>query len=227
MSRLVVSIVCILSVALASSFGQDKKASVANQETKGICSPITPDNRGTITITCTGFSERQNRQILDFLHQLSAEQAKDQDVLLQKLNEIIEALKSAERQAAPRTISEESQNMILKNNAWGICASVPIVVLAPSGDNEAIALAGQFRDLFRRAGRISKVDYSRVTGPERDKTDVIIAPDPMDVCVPSYLMRGGAPLHLAMKIDSRGCDGAILPQRKDNSPVTWVLVCPK
>jgi hypothetical protein len=153
MSRFVVSIVCILSVALASSYSQDKKESVANQETKGICSPITPDNRGTITITCTGFSERQNRQILDFLHQLSAEQAKDQDVLLQKLNEIIETLKSAERQAVPRTISEESQRRILLDLDWGICALVPIVVVAPSGDNEAVTLAGQFRDLFRNAGQ--------------------------------------------------------------------------
>jgi predicted ribonuclease YlaK len=106
---------------------------------------------------------------LDFLHQLSLKQSSDQDALLKRLDEIIATMKATQRQASPRTISDELQQRILTSN-WGICAPEKVLIIAPSGDSEAQNLAGQVRTLLGRAGMDPRVIYE-VMKKEPGNTD--------------------------------------------------------
>jgi len=210
--------VFIVAGSLCAFAQAGTKQGPISEETKGVCSPIAPDNKGTITITCSGFSDKQNKQIMDFLKQLSSEQAKDQEVLLQKLDQIIATLRATQR---PRKITDEAATTILRSN-WGFCAQVPIIVVAPSGDDEAGSLAVQLVNLFSRAGRSSRVQYI----PEQQttaKADVIISADRFDLCPLSFMTGSGAVLNFSVS-SGTSCDGRPAQPPKDTK-ISLVYVC--
>ena len=111
---------CLISFWMIScaAFGQTKRP--ATNETKGTCSNIFNDNHGTIKITCTGFSQKQIEQITMLLKGISQTQAKDQDVLLQKLEEVLVAVK------AVQTPNPNKKVTSYKCNGWA-------VISGPSG----------------------------------------------------------------------------------------------
>jgi len=155
-------VLAVLTFGLLSNASRQRSPTPhADVETKGICSPIAPNNQGTITITCTGFSDKQNRQILDFLHQLSIKQAGDQDALLSKLDEIIAAVKATQRQSSPRIITGEVRQQILRSN-WGVCATEKVVIVAPTKDGEAQSLAEQIKKILDGVGMQPKVVYDEM-----------------------------------------------------------------
>jgi len=180
---------CLLSVMLVlvkppptlQKDGQSQK-----NETKGDCSSIAPNNSGNITITCSGFSDRQNQQIISFLKQLSSQQGKDQDIVLRRLDEIMSALKSAQLAATPRVISEEMQRYMLSDN-WAICAPQSVRIIAPRGNTEAGELAIQLRGFLRRVGQDAQVDYQDVRRERDDQTDLKFVLNQTDNCVSQYL----------------------------------------
>jgi hypothetical protein len=137
-------------------------------ETKGSCSPIAPDNRGTINITCSGFSEKQNKIIANFLQQLSSNQSKDQDVLLAKLNELLELTRSLERQSSRRIIPTEAMMGARSGFVWATCETTIAEVIVPHDDEEAAHLANQLADILRSGGVPSRVDFGNFPESKHD-----------------------------------------------------------
>lgn len=68
-----VPVLSMLALFIAAPIGVHAGQAAQQNETKGVCSPIAPDNRGSITINCSGFSDKQYRVLKDFLGQLSSE----------------------------------------------------------------------------------------------------------------------------------------------------------
>jgi hypothetical protein len=56
--------------------------------TSGPCSPIAPNNSGSITINCPGISKQQGEQILKLLNKIFAEKL-DMNAVMSKLDEIL------------------------------------------------------------------------------------------------------------------------------------------
>src|ERR1700687_2482479 len=59
--------------------------------TSAPCSPIAPDNTGTITINCSGISKEQGRKMLAILNKVLANQL-DPNEVMAKLDEILHAV---------------------------------------------------------------------------------------------------------------------------------------
>lgn len=59
--------------------------------TSAPCSPIAPDNKGTITINCPGIPKEQGQKTIDLLNRILAKGA-DTDALLVALNEKVDEL---------------------------------------------------------------------------------------------------------------------------------------
>ncbi len=154
-------------------------------ETKGSCSPIAPNNQGSIVIKCDGFTEKQNKILRDFLNQLSTAQAKDQDELITKLDEILEAVRATQLQITPRVISEETQQNILRS-AWGTCPTENVRIVAPHNDIEAEHLATQIRDIFRRGGMNAGVEYQDLKRGEQDP-DIKTVANFSNICGLNYV----------------------------------------
>lgn len=174
-------------------------------ETKGSCSPIAPDNRGTINITCSGFSEKQNKIIANFLQQLSSNQSKDQDVLLAKLNELLELTRSLERQNSRRTIPTEAMMGARTGFVWATCAATLAEIIVPHDDEEAAHLANQIGDILRSGGVPSRVAFGNF--PETtDDPDIRTVTDIEGMCAVNGLLVA-AQRTLVIKTDLINRDG--------------------
>jgi hypothetical protein len=89
-------VMCLILLPFTNTASaQSSTADSRNLETSGECSPISPDNQGTITIQCTGLSERQSKLILDLLRKISSRQSGDRDALMSKLDEVLATVKEA------------------------------------------------------------------------------------------------------------------------------------
>ena len=62
-------------------------------QTSGICSPVTGQVGGNLTITCSGISPAETRQIADILNKISGSQI-DPKILMGKIDEALNQLKS-------------------------------------------------------------------------------------------------------------------------------------
>jgi hypothetical protein len=168
--------VLILAVSMITllngASGQSAATSQVVTETKGSCSPIAPDNQGSITITCTGFSEKQNRQILGFIKQLSSDQAKDQEALLAKLDEVLAAIKASNGQSQ-RTISDEIQQRMRPSlDQFG---GQIVQINAPSGDMESSNLALRIKEILGAMGwQVLPVKYGAEPPPPENGFDFMI-----------------------------------------------------
>ena len=157
-------------------------------ETKGVCSPIALDNHGSITINCSGFSDKQYRVLRDFLGQLSSDQAKQQDLLLSRIDEILDALRKQATEAKPRVIPD-SDLQLIANAAWGQIPVSNVHLIAPAGDVEAENLAKQIAGVFRRGGMNVEMGYKPIRRGSNDPDLLVIRNATNAMCV-TYLLVG-------------------------------------
>jgi len=162
------ALVVLLAILSSSAYLMCQKNQVKSlpNETKGACSPIAPYNQGSITIKCNGFTEQQDKILLNLLRQLSMARSKDQDALISKLDQILDTL-HRRQQDNPRAISEEAQNRIFNAN-WGRCSTENVKIIAPHGDVEAQNFARQIRDIFQHVGMNAVVDFALLPKNEND-----------------------------------------------------------
>ena len=143
--------------------------------TQGACSPIAPNNTGSITIKCSGFSDKENEQILRILKGLSSDQAKEQESILSKLEEVLKTVKSTQRLALPRTVSNEARDKIYYFNL-SHDGPQQALVIAPQDDKESAALASQVRELIETAGwSVAPVIYEPIEPSGEQGYDVSVA----------------------------------------------------
>jgi hypothetical protein len=166
---------------------QSSTADSRNLETSGECSPISPNNQGTITIQCTGLSERQSKLILDLLRKISSRQSSDRDALMSKLDEVLATVKEAKRQSVPRVISPQKQEQIISYSSWGTCANGPVLIVAPNDDTEAQGLAVQLGRILRQVGRPADVVYQPMKKLPGNSVDFSIISNQTDPCTIRYL----------------------------------------
>ncbi len=77
----------LVVVLLLSSCGFAQQSST----TSGPCSPIAPNNSGSITINCPGMSKEQGKKMIDILNKILKNQI-DPSVVMEKLDEILKAV---------------------------------------------------------------------------------------------------------------------------------------
>jgi hypothetical protein len=152
----IIPILCLATLTALPSGQKDSASSHA--DTKGSCSPIAPNNQGSITITCKGFSDEQVKVITRFLHQLSSDQVKDQNQLLHKLDEILKAVQENQVRNNPRVIPDETIRQI-SYSPWATCSPENVRIIAPHDDQEASQLALQIQSIFRNNGMQARVEY--------------------------------------------------------------------
>ncbi len=152
-----------------------------NNSTGGICSPSLPDNHGSVTINCSGFSDKQLKLIDKFLNQLSAKQAEEQDILLQKMNTILEVVRSTESVVKPRRLSR-SDIMRLQRSGLNACAPVAIRFVVPPDDQEASDLAEEFSSVLSHRNLDSMVIYRQLP-PRQSDSDVSVSNGQQGVCL--------------------------------------------
>jgi hypothetical protein len=171
----------------AETSQQLRVASQSTVETRGSCSPIAPDNRGTINITCSGFSEKQNKIIADFIQQLSSNQSKDQDVLLAKLNELLELTRSLQLQTSRRIIPMEAMMGARSGFVWVACSTVNAEITVPHDDEEAAHLANQLAGILGSGGMPSRVDFGNFPESRHDP-DIRTVTDIRGMCAVNGLL---------------------------------------
>ncbi len=125
---------------------------VAQQSsTSGPCSPITPNNSGSITITCPGFSREQGDALLRIVNKIFANQL-DPNTVMSKLDEISLGIQDIQRRTGDRFITVAQANalaQILRQSP----DSVTAVIL---GDREANTYGRIVFSLLQNSGwRIS------------------------------------------------------------------------
>jgi hypothetical protein len=74
--------------------------------TSAPCSPIAPDNSGSITINCPGMSKEDGRKMIAILNRILANQI-DPDLVMVKLDEIQRGVSSIENELAEKKKEEE------------------------------------------------------------------------------------------------------------------------
>lgn len=177
----------VFIVLFSAVLGQSELPQQAKSETKGSCSPIIGENKGSITIKCTGFSEKQNKQIIGILRQLSLDQSKDQDALLSKMDEVIATVRASQRQNSPRIIPDEMQQWVL-HSAWGTCAPGPVQIIAPTGDAESGNLAVQLRKLLEQTPLdVRTIQYANFKKEAGSTADFKIVVNAINQCGMNFL----------------------------------------
>lgn len=66
--------------------------------TSGPCSPIAPNNSGSITINCAGISKQQGEEMLRILNKILTERL-DTKTVLAKLDEVLQIVEQSSRRA--------------------------------------------------------------------------------------------------------------------------------
>lgn len=194
-------------------------------ETKGVCSPIAPNNRGSITVTCSGFSERENKRILELLHKLSDQRASEQDALLAKIEELLVALKASQKINTPRTIPPDIQEQIISYSNWAICAPTSVSIFAPKDDSEAQDLAVSIREVLRHVGITSRISYEPISKPSAETIDLkTVSTDLNGTCIEDYLV-GNLKKRLAIVSEHKSSD-AMSPERL-RTPPFYIYVYPR
>jgi len=111
-------------------------AAIAQQSvtTTAPCSPIAPDNNGSITINCPGMTKEDGRKMLAILNRILANQI-NPDLVMIKLDEIQHGVSSIEKELADKKTREEEAE-IKRRTAPSIVPS--LVLLAPGKVNVCV-----------------------------------------------------------------------------------------
>jgi len=117
--------------------------------TSGPCSPIAPNNSGSVTINCPGLSKQEGDQMLKILNKILGDQL-DPEAVMTKLDEIQKGVNEIKQAHAPRRLSEQ-QKTILRAVLLPFKGE-KVTVSVPMGDPEAFHYAQDFVALFREVG---------------------------------------------------------------------------
>jgi hypothetical protein len=165
-------LICLFLSGICIGQTQTPPKSEMSNKTEGACSNIIPDNHGTITITCTGFSVQQSKEIEKLLHGIAKSETKDRDLILQKLDEVLAEVRKSQEQNQQRTITDEQFQYMRRDYNGGVDEFVHI--FAPSGDEEASHLALRIAEILGKLGfYVSPVNY-RTPLPKLTDVDVAI-----------------------------------------------------
>jgi hypothetical protein len=130
-----------------------------NNDTKGACSQIVNDNKGTINISCPGFSREQMRQMISILNRIDKDRLNPQ-IVLDKLDEISAQMKQVTKVTqglAPRLLSDESKSALA---AWAntLVGKEGIIIQTQEGDPEARHLGLEIQS------KIKPIDMAHFVG---------------------------------------------------------------
>ena len=192
-----------------------QQAPSSQLETKGACSPIAPNNHGSINIKCDGFTAKKIDVIQKLLSKLTSDQVKDQDVLLAKLEEILEADRQIQKIVTPRVIPNEIIGM-LGRSPWATCAPTHVTFRTRRYDMEAQKLADQISEVMVHRGEIDTDITSGDLVRKDDDPDIRMVGNEASYCVVSLLYQLGN-AGLSVKADppsDQGRPEGLAPGRK-------------
>lgn len=79
--------------------------------TSGPCSPIAPNNSGTITIQCGGISSKLANQLLEMMNRIAKD--RDPDAIMKKLDNILKGVNEIREAASPREFSKGQHDRLI------------------------------------------------------------------------------------------------------------------
>jgi hypothetical protein len=165
--------------------GQQPSPQIKN-DTQGACSQIITDNKGTINISCPGFSREQMRQMILILNRIDKDRLNPR-IVLEKLDEISDQMKQVTKVTqglAPRVLTEESKSLLA---AWAkeLAGKEGVSVQTQEGDPEAKHLALEIQtqiklvDVAHFVGQIDVIGGDQtglinvsISGPKERKSNV-------------------------------------------------------
>ncbi len=213
-----------LPIAGGCQYAVPRQGDVA--QTKGVCSPIASNNSGSITITCSGFSKRQNRRIVALLRQLSDQQASEQDALLMKMEEILDTLRAAQKISAPRTIPLNMQELIVSHSRWDMCTPPKVTIVAPQDDSEAQDLALSIGRVLQRAGMRPYITDGQIKrGPTETMDLKTVSTDSNGLCIERFLI-GNLKRRFTVVSEEHRSSDAVSSERIEKPPF-YIYVYPR
>jgi hypothetical protein len=117
--------------------------------TSGPCSPIAPNNSGTITIQCGGISTKLGNQLVVILNRIAKNQL-DPDAVMAKLDEIQRGVNEIREAGAPRRLSNPQRDVLVSRLTPLSKPRLSVLVL--NGSAEIEDLSKDFQDVFKRLG---------------------------------------------------------------------------
>jgi hypothetical protein len=99
----------LVMVLLLSSVGLAQQSNT----TSAPCSPIAPNNSGSITISCPGMSKEQGQKMIDILNKILANRV-DTNAVMEKLDGCLAGVNQIVEKEAPRHITAQQQESIVR-----------------------------------------------------------------------------------------------------------------
>lgn len=125
------------------------------------CNPVIYDTHAPTTITCSGLSEEQVRDIEKLLRGITTSDRKNRDVILKRIDEDAERIITEFKNQGihqQRAISDEEEQLMREGQNNGVGEMV--IITAPAGDREASAFAVQLRRIFSQLGfNVPSINY--------------------------------------------------------------------
>jgi hypothetical protein len=131
-------------VLLLSSFVSAQQTST----TSGPCSPIAPNNSGTITIQCGGISPKLANQLIEMMNRIAKD--RDPDAVMTKLDAILKGVNEIRDATAPRRLTNAQRDAIVSRLTSLSRPRLSILIL--NGNAEIEDLRKDFQDVFKRLG---------------------------------------------------------------------------
>jgi hypothetical protein len=101
--------------------------------TSAPCSPIAPDNTGTITINCPGMSKEQGQKMLAILNKILANQL-DPDVVIGKLDEIEKELQGVAKSIPRSRVMSEPHLQVFTSALNETIGGIRVIIAGSSDD---------------------------------------------------------------------------------------------
>jgi len=139
--------VCVLILLATSACGQQQSAPAIHAESSGKCSPNILSNQGTVQLTCTAVMDKATAdKMVGLLNQILQRQGSGGEAdVNRKLDEILDFLRTAAQEQAPRQISSdhlEDVRQLLETHP------AKVWIFYSGQDTEAYQLAKQVQDIL-------------------------------------------------------------------------------
>jgi hypothetical protein len=157
-------LIMTFSTLCVTTLGQQPSPQTRN-DTTGACSQIIADNKGTINISCPGFSREQMRQMISILNRIEKDRL-DPHLVFEKLDEISNQMKQvtkATQGLTPRLLSDESKKALMQ---WanGLVGKEGVIIQTQGGDSEAHHLGVEIQAQIKAIDMTGFVGYIDVMG---------------------------------------------------------------
>ena len=186
-SRLSLSFLLLMLFTGLTSFSAAQRSSgqtaTNNVASSGACSPNVVNPGSPVVITCIGFSDKQNAELISFLKRLSSKESSDQSEIISRLNALLDLV----GKSTQRAISQERID-ILSRSPWGVCYPSEVIITAPKSNTEAQAFASQLSRLLLALNyrpRPIKYDALSTTG---DRLDLKVVESEWAGCLGKWLV---------------------------------------